>query len=327
MTDTTGVAGSRHFPGARGDAIHTPVTERVAIPSELLELAAEPLAIRESALRQVYAWLDAGSIPVTALSFDRPRPARSTQGATSVIQVHGPITRRPTALSFLCGGASTEEISAQLRDALADDGVDRIVLDVDSPGGTIDGIPELAAEIHAAREQKPIVALVDTVAASAAYWLASQANEIVVTPSAKVGSIGVFAVHVDESRALELRGVRPTIVHAGKFKVEESSAYPLSDEARASIQERVDAYHAMFVRDVARGRGVTEDRVRADFGQGRVVLAEAAVAAGMADRVGISADLGMRRTGRPGEAARASATHSTADAEREELELLAAGAK
>lgn len=258
--------------------------DRVAIPVAMLDLLDEAWAIRPSVLRTFLGWVNEGSIPATALAErteQRPRAA----GGTMTIAVRGPITRRPTVLSFLCGGASTEQIAAALHEGLADPEVNRIVLDIDSPGGSVDGVPELAAEIHAARAKKPITAMVDTVAASAAYWLASQANEIIVAPSGQVGSIGVFGLHLDRSRQLEAEGITPTFIHAGKYKVEENPLQPLSDEAKASIQERIDAFYSMFIRDVAKGRGVTVEQVRKDYGEGRMVLAKDAVAKGMADRV------------------------------------------
>lgn len=211
------------------------------------------------------------------------------EGSTAVIPIRGVITRRPTLMSLFFGlrGGSVQEISDQLRAALTDRSVGSIVLNIDSPGGSVDGIPELADEIYAARKQKPITALVDTTAASAAYWLASQASRIVVTPSGAVGSIGVYGLHIDQSRALDAAGITPTLIIStgSPHKVEENPLQPLSDDARASIQTRVDTFYGMFARDVARGRGVPVEQVRSNFGQGRMVLAADAVKHGMADAI------------------------------------------
>lgn len=211
----------------------------------------------------------------------------SRSGVTATIPVRGVITRRPSFMSLFFGGGGTsiEGLTAALRGAVADSEVTRIVLDIDSPGGSTDGVPELAAEIYVARATKPITALVDTTAASAAYWLASQASEIIVTPSGSVGSIGVFGIHMDLSRMLEQAGITPTFIRAGKYKAEENPLEPLTDEAKAAVQERIDAFYGMFVRDVARGRGVAASVVRSDFGEGRMVLAKDAVSKGMADKV------------------------------------------
>lgn len=259
--------------------------DRVAMPTELLDLLDGAWAIRPSVLQPFLSWVSAGSIPVSALG-ERPdgRTAK-VNGGTAVLTMRGPISRRPTPLSFLCGGASVEELSVALRAAVADPAVARIVLDIDSPGGTVDGVPELAREIFDARSKKPITAFVDSMAASAAYWLASQASELVVTPSGQVGSIGVFSLHVDYSKALEAEGIKPTFIHAGKFKVEANPYEPLGDEAKGAIQSRIDAYYGMFVHDVARGRGLSVETVRAEFGEGRMVLAKDAVKRGMADAI------------------------------------------
>ena len=225
------------------------------------------------------------------------RPA-SRAGSVAVLPIYGPISRRANFLSMLMGGTSVEAITAMLRPAVADESVGGIVLDVDSPGGTVDGIPELADEIHAARGTKTVVAVANTMAASAAYWLASQADELIVSPSAEVGSIGVFALHEDVSRALDSLGVTVTMIAAGKYKVEGNPFEPLGEEARAAIQGRVDDYYGQFVAAVARGRGVTAANVRAGYGEGRVVGANEAVRLGMADRVATMTDT-LRRLADP----------------------------
>lgn len=219
-----------------------------------------------------------------------PQTSATRAGQIGRVYIRGVITRRPSFLQYLFGGgaaSSVEGIRAQLREQLADREVQQVVMEIDSPGGTTDGLPELAQEIYTARQSKPITALVDTTAGSAAFWIASQASRIVVTPSGSVGSIGVYGLHVDESGALAKAGVKATIIVSGAspHKVEEASIAPLSDDARASIQARVDAFAGMFIRDVARGRRVSESKVRSDFGQGRMLMAADAVRVGMADAI------------------------------------------
>ncbi len=168
---------------------------------------------------------------------------------------------------------------------MADPSIGAIVLDVDSPGGTVAGTVETAAAVRAAAAVKPVVAVANTLAASAAYWIASQARELVVVPSGDVGSIGVMTAHVDASRLYERLGIAVTVVKSDRYKGEGLDFGPLDDDARAHLQSRVDAMHAAFVSAVAEGRRVPEKRVRESFGQGRVVAAAAAVERGMADRV------------------------------------------
>jgi len=213
------------------------------------------------------------------------RPASGNYGAVAVIPIYGVISRRVNLMSQISGGTSTEKLTAQFRQALGDASVKAIVFDVDSPGGGVEGVPELAEEILKGRAQKKIVAVANSMAASAAYWLASAANELVVTPSGEVGSIGVFAEHEDISKALEDAGVKVSLISAGKYKTEGNPYEPLSEEARAELQSKVDAFYEMFVKSVARGRGVAQSAVRAGFGEGRLVLAQDAVKGRMADRV------------------------------------------
>ena len=231
------------------------------------------------------------------------RPARSEQAnGVAVIGLRGIISHRIEAVDDISGpgGTSVEGFRSRLRDALQSPQVGSVVIDVDSPGGSVEGVDEMAAEIHAARGDKPIVAVANTLAASAAYYLASQADEVVVTPSGEVGSIGVFAAHEDISTALEREGVKMTLIHAGKHKIEGNPFEPLTDEARDAIQGDVDRHYAMFVDAVARGRGVKASAVRGGFGEGRTLGAREAVAEGMADRVGTLDETIRRLQGRSG---------------------------
>jgi len=208
-------------------------------------------------------------------------------GSVAVIPVLGTIAHRMEQFQSLSGpgGTSTNLLANRIREAAADPAVSSIILDIDSGGGAVGGVPELAELIMQLKQQKKIIAVASDFAASAAYWIAAAASEVVVTPSGQVGSIGVFMMHQDISKMAEMEGVKTTFVHAGPHKVEGNSFEPLSEEARASLQGKVDGYYEMFVKSVAQGRGVTPARVRADFGGGRMLLAKDALAAGMVDRI------------------------------------------
>lgn len=208
------------------------------------------------------------------------------EGAVAILPLRGVIANRMNMMSDISGGTSNEGFGRMFQSAIRDEGVKAIVLDVDSPGGAVSGTDELGAMIHAARGGKPIVAQVNATAASAAYWIASAADEIVVTPSGAVGSIGVFAVHDHVGGALEKAGVQRTLVSAGRLKVDGNPFEPLGDESRSRIQARVDASYDRFVKAVARNRDVPVAAVRDGFGEGDMVDAAAAVSQGMADRVG-----------------------------------------
>lgn len=216
------------------------------------------------------------------------RPERTTitggQGV-AVIPVVGTLIPRGNLLMEASGAASVQRLTTQFRLALADPEVGSILLDIDSPGGQVGGIEELANEIYQARGQKPITAIANGLAASAAYWIAAAADELVVTPSGEVGSIGVFAMHQDISVALDNLGVKMSLISAGKYKTEGNPFETLGEEARGAVQGRVDDYYDMFTKAVARGRGVSQADVTGGFGEGRVVGAKQAVKLGMADRV------------------------------------------
>jgi signal peptide peptidase SppA len=187
-------------------------------------------------------------------------------------------------------------LGAHLDELVADKSVEAIVLDVDSPGGSVYGVEELAMKIHAASKQKKIVAVANSMAASAAYWLAAQASELVVTPGGEVGSIGVYMMHRDVSRALDTRGEKVTLVSAGERKTAGHPYGPLEGVALDELQAGVNDYYDKFVRAVARGRNATLTAVREGFGKGGMVRAEGAVKAGMADRVATLDDV-LKRWG------------------------------
>lgn len=216
--------------------------------------------------------------------------ARVVEGGTggkavAVIPVHGVLAHRMGGLNDTSGGTSTEGLARRFRGAVDDPGIGAILLDFNSPGGAIGGVPELHAQIMQARGRKPIVAIANGVMASAAYWLASAADEVVATDSAEVGNIGAYVIHRDLSAALEKEGIRTTLISAGKFKVEGNPFEPLTDEGKAAIQARVDEGYGMFTKAVAKGRGVPVDKVRNGYGEGRAVSAQRALELGMIDRI------------------------------------------
>jgi signal peptide peptidase SppA len=217
---------------------------------------------------------------VRSLSADKP-------GSVMVLPLYGIINQRYAGDFSGPSGTSVQEFTQQFRQAMNDPNVKAIVIDVDSPGGTVSGVDELATEIYNARKQgtKKITAVSNCLCASAAYYIASQANEFCVSPSSLTGSIGVYQLHEDDSTALENLGVKFTFISAGKYKTEGNSFQPLDDEARTAMQGVVDDFYSMFTKAVARGRGVALKAVTNGFGQGRCLTAQDAVKQGLADRV------------------------------------------
>lgn len=243
---------------------------REAIPALLAAIRADLQAPKAADERQ-------------AGPYERTASDRAT-GPVAVIRVIGGISHRDSYWSSYFG-TTVERFKAQFRAALNDDGVTAILLDVDSPGGTVDGVPELATEIFKARGRKPIAAVSNTLMCSAAYWLAAQADEVYVSPSAETGSIGVWTLHEDVSAMLDQIGVKISLIFAGEHKVDGNPFKPLSEEARADIQKAVDDCHADFLAAVARGRGVSVADVRKSYGQGRTYSAKDAVKLGLADKI------------------------------------------
>ncbi|MGB1215406.1 MAG: S49 family peptidase [Pikeienuella sp.] len=225
----------------------------------------------------------------------RPVGGETPSGSVHVIQCMGAIVPRTSGLEDISGPGVTslEQFQSVFSKAAGDQSARAIVLNMDSPGGQVDLVPETVQMIREAqRPDRPIVAVANTMACSAAYWLACGADEIVVSPSACVGSIGVYSLHQDVSARLVEEGIAPTFIYEGPRKVEGNPFEPLDAVALRAMQEDVRHYYEMFTTDVAAARGVDVSVVRADpeedgpsFGGGRSYNAERAVALGLADRV------------------------------------------
>lgn len=266
--------------------------ETYAVICDLVRFRAEGGKLSEG---EIQARIGAGPV----------RAGAARNGAIAVLPLYGVMAQRMNLMSAMSGGTSTEQFGRAFQAAMSDPGVSAVVMDIDSPGGSVYGVQELWQLVMDARGAKPIVAVANSRAGSAAYYVATAADEIVVTPSGEVGSIGVIGGHVDISKQEEMIGERVTLVSAGKFKAELSPFAPLSDEAREALQGSIDQYYGMFVGAVARGRGARAADVRTGFGQGRMVGAQDAVRLGMADRVATLDQTIARLVGRPPAGARA----------------------
>lgn len=254
----------------------------------ILHAVAEmPWAIQPAKLEAMLELLElrAGGVEIDGVAAAAPREV-ATAGKVAILPLFGVVAQRMNMMTEFSGGTSTEKFGAQFDALLANGDVRAIVLDVDSPGGSVYGVPELARKIAAARGQKRVVAIANSLMASAAYWIASAADEVWVTPSGEAGSIGVVTMLPDVSQANEKLGVKYNVISAGKYKTEGNPHEPLNDDARAAIQSRVDEYYDMFVKAVAKHRSASPAAVKDGFGQGRVLGATQAVNEKLADRVG-----------------------------------------
>ena len=203
----------------------------------------------------------------------------------ATISVHGELVNRGSFMDALSGLTSYKALGASLDAAAADHRVRGIVLNIDSPGGEAAGAMEAAAHVRAVSAKKKVVAYVDSLAASAAYAIASGASEIVAMPSATLGSIGVVYMHMDRSQAMKDKGMKPTLLHAGAFKVDGNSLGPLPDDARARIQGQIDQVYGLFLDTVGAHRPKL-GREGARKTEAGIFLGQRAVEAGLADRLG-----------------------------------------
>ena len=223
---------------------------------------------------------------IEAARIKRASQFRDIRGNVAILPILGVISQRHNLFSWLLGGTSTTSFAVEFQKVVTDSSIGAVLLDIDSPGGSVYGVHELAETVYQARAKKPIIACVNSLCASAAYWIGAAADEVIVTPSGELGSVGVVAIHTDISEAERQLGIRTTLIYAGSYKTEANPHEPLQDSARAAIQERVDDYYEMFITDLSRFRNVSESKVRREFGQGRIVGAEEAVRLKMADKVG-----------------------------------------
>jgi protease-4 len=215
-----------------------------------------------------------------------PRLYTFAKEGVAVVPVYGVLAKNLSAFEQSCGGGTdVNPIAHALYQAASDPEVQKIVLDIDSPGGEVTGIPELGARIRSiAAAGKPVIAFSDATTASAAYWIGSQADEFYVTPSSRQGSIGVYSAWLDETVALEMKGYSLELFTAGKHKAMGMPFRGLSDEERQMMQDQVDGIYTDFKSAILANRpGVADSTM-----QGQMFRASDAVRLGLAD--GIVAD-------------------------------------
>jgi signal peptide peptidase SppA len=218
-------------------------------------------------------------------------PYRRTAEGTGIVTITGSLVNRGAWIGSQSGMTSYEGIAHQIESAVRDPKVRHIILDIDSPGGEAVGAMETAALVRKANEAKPVYAMVNGMAASAAYALASGAKAIISMESGVSGSIGVVLMHADYSRAVDRAGVTPTLIHAGAHKVDGNPYAPLSGEVKADLQAEVDRYYALFIDAVAVGRGRRLSAKAARATEARTFIGDAAKGAGLVDDIGSFAEL------------------------------------
>lgn len=263
---------------------------------KLLDVVNSPWAIRPESLieiQSIYSTHMRGEkIDIDAVEKRLGRPlvnepvGYEIRDGVAIVSLSGVIAKRANLMTQVSGMSSSEIIGRDFKQALNDPAVQAIVLSVDSPGGTVDGTQALAAIVASARGVKPVATLADGCMCSAAYWIGAQADGVyIAADTVQVGSIGVVASHTDISGQQAAEGVKTTEITAGKYKRISSQYGPLTEDGRASIQAQVDYLYSIFVADVARARGVPEEKVITDMADGRVFIGQQAIAAGLVDGV------------------------------------------
>ncbi len=208
---------------------------------------------------------------------------RNSEREIKVIPIHGILTKNSEAFDDILGMTSYEKIREEIEEALIDEEVETIILDIDSPGGEVNGLFDLSDFIYEARTKKRIVAIANDDAYSAAYAIASSAEKVLVTRTSGVGSIGVIASHIDQSGFDEKQGVKYTTVFAGKRKNDLNPHEPITSESLESLQEEVGRLYEMFVQLIARNRNVSTERIKST--EAGLYFGEKAIEIGLADGI------------------------------------------
>ncbi len=195
----------------------------------------------------------------------------SVEDGIGVVAVTGPVLRKPDIIDrVLLGAVASDEVGAALREAGGRPDIKAVMLDIDSPGGTVAGTPELAAAVAALDKAKPVYAFTSGQMCSAAYWIASQARAIYATPSAQVGSIGVVQAVVDDSAALAAEGIKVEVFAEGRYKSIGAPGTPLTDEQRGLIRGNIAETAAEFRAAVlAKGRAIPPEAMEGQSFSGR----------------------------------------------------------
>lgn len=217
-----------------------------------------------------------------------PKKHYDTVDGVAVVQVKGPLINAdiPDVFASMFGITTYPGLQRAFAAAAQDKSVKSVLLDVNSPGGSVAGIQDTVDSLQALRESKPVSTFAGDLMASAGYWLGSSTDHITSTKMSTVGSIGVIGTHVEVSKMLEQQGITPTVLRAGEHKALASQYEPLSDKARAQMQERLDAVYTQFVDHVANARGVSYPVAHSKMANGKEFFGEAALSAGLVDHIG-----------------------------------------
>lgn len=273
----------------------------------LSRIRSEPWAITREAMETILEIAARENESPQAVAAKLGRPLENSydieyRDGVAILSMTGPMFRYANLFTAISGATSYDMLARDFGRAIEDPAVESILLNIDSPGGEANGVSEFADMIYAARGKKPIAAYVGGAGASAAYWLASAADKVIVDETALLGSIGVVLGVQDSTEREAKAGVRRMEIVSAQSPHKRLDIN--SDEGQSRLQARVDALAEVFVAKVARNRGVDTATVLKEFGQGDVFVGQAAVNAGLADRLGsyegVISELRARTLGRAG---------------------------
>lgn len=267
------------------------------MPRQLLRILSaiqeRPWAITERMMRTIMDIVETnvagGTMDIEAVAARIGRPLDNTggrvqmRGDTAIIGVEGPIFRYADIFTEISGATSVEHLATDFQAALDNPAVNQIVLQVNSPGGQVDGINEFADMVRAGSAKKPVTAYVDGLGASGAYWIASAASRVIANESSFLGSIGVVVSVTDNRDAQERQGVKRYEIVSTQSPLKRTDIR--TDEGKAQLLAIADALAEIFIGRVAQFRGTTPESVASNYGRGGLMIARQAVAAGMADEV------------------------------------------
>jgi len=215
------------------------------------------------------------------------------KSSEKVIPIHGILTKKSEVFDDILGMTSYDEIEEQIKQALSDSSIETILLDIDSPGGEVNGLFDLSDFIYRARGEKEIIAIANDDAYSAAYAIASSAEKVYVSRTSGVGSIGVIASHIDQSEFDEKQGIKYTTVFAGNRKNDLNPHEPITSESLESLQKEVDRLYEMLVELIARNRNLSTEKIKST--EAGLYFGENAIEIGLADEVIVYSEFIDRR--------------------------------
>lgn len=251
----------------------------------LSRIISQPWAITPASLNVILNIANRNNVP-EAITLSKGNKEQgsitSIKNGVAVIPIMGPIFPRASIFNSISGATSVDILAKELKQSVENDEVKSIILDIDSPGGAVTGIAEFSQMIFDARGKKPITAVVDGMAASAAYWIASAADSVVLSKTSGVGSIGVVTAGYKQIEADHNGFMEYEIVSSN---AENKRVDPSTEEGQSVIRETLDEIESSFVADVARNRNVGIEKVLSDFGRGGLLIGQKALKAGMVDKI------------------------------------------